>query len=88
MRRSDAYVGREFDEAFAYGIRLPSYSIAAARLALATDKWNATLFVDNLTNKVAQLTTNNTLFQFNIPQLTRVTTNQPRTVGMEVNYRF
>ena len=51
-------------------------------------KWNATLFVDNLTNKVAQLTTNNTQFQFNVPQLVRVSTNQPRTYGTEINYRF
>ena len=54
----------------------------------ANGKWNATLFVDNLTNKVAELTTNNTQFQFNIPQLVRVSTNQPRTYGTEINYRF
>lgn len=46
------------------------------------------LFVDNLTNKVAVLTTNNRQFQFNIPQLTRIATNQPRTFGTEINYKF
>jgi iron complex outermembrane receptor protein len=87
-RVSDAFVGTAYDQAYAFGIRLPSYNIANARLGLGNGKWNATLFVDNLTNKVAELTTNNTQFQFNIPQLVRVSTNQPRTYGTEINYRF
>jgi hypothetical protein len=41
-----------------------------------------------LTNKITELTANNTQFQFNVPQLTRISTNQPRTYGTEVNYRF
>jgi hypothetical protein len=44
--------------------------------------------VDNFTNKVAELTANNTSFQFNIPGLIRYTTNQPRTFGTQVNYKF
>jgi iron complex outermembrane receptor protein len=87
-RVSDAYVGQAYDQAYAFGIPLPSYNIANARLGLGSGKWNATLFVDNLTNKVAELTTNNTQFQFNVPQLVRVSTNQPRTFGTEINYRF
>jgi len=46
------------------------------------------LRVDNLTNKIAELSTNNTQFQFNVPRLVRVSTNQPRTFGTEINYRF
>jgi outer membrane receptor protein involved in Fe transport len=87
-RVSDVYVGPAYDQAYAFGIPLPPYNIANARLGLAGDKWNATLFVDNLTNKVAWNTTNNTQFQFNVPQLVRVSTNQPRTYGTEINYRF
>lgn len=87
-RVSDFYVGPAYDQAYAFGIPLPSYNIANARVGLGTDKWNVTLFVDNLTNKIAELTTNNTQFQFNVPQLVRVSTNQPRTYGTEVNYRF
>jgi outer membrane receptor protein involved in Fe transport len=87
-RVSDVYVGQSYDQAYQFGISLPSYSIANARVGLGGDKWNATLFCDNLTNKVAELTTNNTQFQFNIPQLTRVSTNQPRTYGTEINYKF
>jgi iron complex outermembrane recepter protein len=87
-RVSDSFVGPGYDQAYAFAIPLPSYNIANARLGLGNGKWNATLFVDNLTNKVAALTTNNTQFQFNIPQLVRVSTNQPRTYGTEINYRF
>jgi outer membrane receptor protein involved in Fe transport len=87
-RVSDVYVGPAYDQAYAFGIPLPPYNIADARLGLAGDRWNATLFVDNLTNKVAWNTTNNTQFQFNVPQLVRVSTNQPRTYGTEINYRF
>ena len=87
-RVSDSYVGPLYDQAYAFAIRLPSYNIANARLGLGNGKWNATLFVDNLTNKIAELSTNNTQFQFNVPQLVRVSTNQPRTFGTEINYRF
>ncbi len=87
-RISDSYVGPAFDQAYAFGIPLPSYNIANARVGLGNAKWSATLFVDNLTNKLAELTTNNAQFQFNVPQLVRVSTNQPRTFGTEINYRF
>jgi iron complex outermembrane recepter protein len=87
-RVSDIYVGTAYDQAYAFGITLPSYNIASARVGLGTNKWNATLFVDNLTNKIAELTSNNTQFQFNIPQLVRISTNQPRTFGTEINYHF
>jgi hypothetical protein len=46
------------------------------------------VFVDNLTNKVALMSANNTSFQFNMPQLVRYSTNQPRTVGTQFNYHF
>jgi outer membrane receptor protein involved in Fe transport len=87
-RLSDVYVGQSYDQAYHYGIPLPAYNLANARVGLGTDRWTATLFVDNLTNKIAELTANNTQFQFNIPQLTRIATNQPRTYGTEINFKF
>ena len=81
------YVGSSHDESF-YFVDLPSYTVAGARLGLSRDKWSVDFFVDNLTNKVAEITANNTSFQFNIPGLIRYTTNQPRTFGTQVNYRF
>jgi outer membrane receptor protein involved in Fe transport len=46
------------------------------------------LFVDNLTDKVAAISANNTSFQYNIASLVRYSTNQPRTFGTEINYHF
>ncbi len=87
-RLSDSFTGTSTDVAYYYGYQLPSYNIANARLTLAHADWSAHLFVDNLTNKQALISSNNTSFQFNIPQLVRYSTNQPRTVGAQLNYRF
>jgi hypothetical protein len=73
--------------AYYFDYILPSYNIANARVSLEHDNWSANVFVDNFTNKVALMTANNTSFQFNIPQLVRYSTNQPRTVGVQVNYK-
>src|SRR5579862_8907731 len=70
-RLDDTYVGSSYDASFYFGIPLPSYNIASARVGLAGDKWSVHLFVDNLTNKVAEITANNTSFQVNIPGLVR-----------------
>jgi iron complex outermembrane recepter protein len=87
-RVSDVFVGQAYDQAYAFAIPLPSYNLVNARLGFGTDRWTSTLFVDNLTNKVAELSTNNTQFQFNVPQLVRVSTNQPRTFGAQIDYHF
>jgi hypothetical protein len=87
-RIADAFVGSSTDVAYYFGYKLPSYSLSNARVSLAHGDWSANLFVDNLTNKVALMTANNTSFQFNIPQVVRYSTNQPRTVGATVNYKF
>jgi iron complex outermembrane receptor protein len=86
-RLADSYVGASHDESF-YFVQLPSYNIANARIGLFADKWSVNLFVDNLTNKVAELSANNTSFQINIPGLIRYATNQPRTFGTQINYRY
>ena len=87
-RFSDSIVGPTMDEAYYYGIQLPSYAIAGARLILTHNQWSTTLFIDNLFNRVAAITANNTSFQFNIPELVRYSTNQPRTFGLQLNYAF
>ena len=88
VRATDAFIGPSTDVAYYYGYNLPSYSLANARVNLAHGNWSANVFVDNLTNKVALITANNTSFQFNIPQVVRYSTNQPRTAGVQLNYKF
>jgi hypothetical protein len=87
-RVDDAFVGTQTDVAFYFGYQLPSYNIANAHFTLAHGNWSANVFVDNLTNKVALISANNTSFQFNIPQTVRYSTNQPRTYGTQLSYRF
>ncbi len=87
-RMSGSYTGPSTDVAYYYGYTLPGYTIANARLTLAKDDWSVHLFVDNFTNKVALISANNTSFQFNVPQVVRYSTNQPRTAGVQLNYKF
>jgi len=87
-RIADQFVGSSYDVAYYFGYKLPSYDVANARVGLSRDNWSADLFVDNLTNKAALISANNTSFQFNIPQVVRYSTNQPRTVGIQANYKF
>jgi iron complex outermembrane recepter protein len=87
-RVTDSFVGSSYDVAYYFGYVLPSYDVANARVGLAHGDWAVNLFVNNFTNKVALMTANNTSFQFNIPQVVRYSTNQPRTAGVQVDFKF
>lgn len=68
--------------------QLPAYDLINVRAGFNfRDTWSATLFVNNLTNKHAQL---ESMFTENEPQpdFTRIETNQPLTGGVDVTYRF
>jgi len=67
---------------------LPSYNLVDARTGVAADHWGAYLFATNLTNKVAYQTINNTVFAWQTYAITRVSTNQPRTIGVDFQYKF
>jgi iron complex outermembrane recepter protein len=87
-RLSNSYVGEETDIEYIYQT-LPSYDLVALRLGLVSgQKWSAYLVGDNLTDKRAQLGINTTAFAWTIPSVERVVTNQPRTIGVDLNYRF
>ncbi|HXC07282.1 MAG TPA: hypothetical protein VNV61_00020, partial [Steroidobacteraceae bacterium] len=59
-----------------------------ARAGVISDHWGAYLFGTNITNKVAELTINNTVFAWQTYAITRVSTNQPRTIGLDFQYKF
>jgi outer membrane receptor protein involved in Fe transport len=68
--------------------QLPGYDLVNVRAGLKfRDAWSATLFVNNLTNKHAEL---ESMFTENEPQpsFTRIETNQPLTGGVDLSYRF
>ena len=66
---------------------LPSYDLVAARLGIEDVRWSASLFVDNLTDKKALLGDTGAL-SANVPIFNRIATNQPRTIGLDLSYRF
>jgi hypothetical protein len=62
--------------------RQAGYGILNARAGITRGSWTAELFVDNFTDKRAELFINT---QDDIP---RITTNRPLTAGIRFSYRF
>lgn len=85
-RLSNSYVDSIQDITFARNT-LPPYDLVNGRIGVEQTHWSASVFVDNLTNKMALLGDTGAL-SANIPILNRIATNQPRTVGVDFNYRF
>ena len=65
-------------------VNQPPYSLMNVRVGISPDdgKWLAELYVRNLTDKNAILYSNTGNFDL------RETTNEPRVIGVRVNYRF
>ena len=66
---------------------LPPYDLVNFRLGVENPRWSAYLFADNLTNKMALLGDTGAL-SANISILNRIATNQPRTIGADLSFKF
>jgi iron complex outermembrane recepter protein len=86
-RIAESYVGPVFDTAY-YAETLGSYGLMDFRLGVGKERWVASVFGTNLTNKHAGLTIDNTVFAWQQPTITRVSTNQPRTIGLGIETKF
>ncbi len=84
---SSSLVGPIQDQAY-YRENLPSHNIVDVKTGVVTQKWGAYFTCTNLTNKLAALTIDNTVFAWQQPTITRVSTNQPRTYGVDFTYKF
>ena len=84
---SSSLVGPSQDQAY-YRETLPSHNLVDLKGGVLGNQWGAYLTVTNLTNKLAALTIDNTVFAWQQPTITRVSTNQPRTVGIDLTYKF
>lgn len=84
---ASSLVGPNQDQA-AVRQTLPSYNLVDARIGVASGPWTTAFFGTNLTNKVALQTINNTVFAWQTYAITRVSTNQPRTLGIDIQYKF
>jgi len=84
-RLQNNYISSREDLTY-YVARLPRYDIASGRLGLTSKAgWQAFFYVDNLTDKHALISAINSQV-LNIPTMTRDTTNQPRTFGIDLTY--
>jgi outer membrane receptor protein involved in Fe transport len=86
-RLSNSLVGPMTDIQYTYAT-LPSYNLLALRFGLVSKQLSAYLFGENLTDKRAALGINTTAFAWTTPSVVRVVTNQPRTIGIDLNYKF
>jgi iron complex outermembrane recepter protein len=86
IRANNSYVGSVQDITFTRNT-LPAYDLVTVRLGVEADRWSVYLFSDNLTNKAALLSDTGAL-SANVPIFNRVATNQPRTIGVDLNYHF
>jgi hypothetical protein len=87
FRVAESYVGPVEDTAY-YRQTLGSYGLMDFRMGLGKEVWTASLFGTNLTNKHAAMTIDNTVFAWQQPTITRVSTNQPRTIGLAFETKF
>ncbi|HEY6484538.1 MAG TPA: TonB-dependent receptor [Steroidobacteraceae bacterium] len=85
-RLNNSYIDSIQDITFARNT-LPAYDIVNARLGVEGERWSVMAFIDNLTNKMALLSDTGAL-SANISILNRVATNQPRTIGADLTYKF
>jgi iron complex outermembrane recepter protein len=85
-RLTNSYVSGIQDITFTRN-SLPAYDLVGLRAGVETGRWSAMLFADNLTNKMALLGDTGAL-SANISILNRVATNQPRTIGVDLNFKF
>ena len=71
-----------------YFDNLTAEDLRSGRIGITSTKgWAVFLVLDNLTNKHALLNAINSQV-LNIPTMTRDTTNQPRTIGVDLTYGF
>lgn len=82
-----SYVGPVADVAY-YEETLSPYDLTDVRFGVGKTNWTAYLFGTNVGNKHAGLTINNTTFAWQQPTITRFSTNQPRTIGLELQNKF
>jgi iron complex outermembrane recepter protein len=85
-RADTNYVGSRTDETYSINT-LSSYQLTNLRSGIQGRNWSAVLFLNNVADKRALLN-NVTQAANNLATFNRVAVNQPRTVGIDLNYRF
>jgi outer membrane receptor protein involved in Fe transport len=71
-----------------YVQQLPGYTLINARIGLVGGPWAIYAFANNLADKIAILTIDTHPYTVPTPALSQPSVSTPRTVGLEVNYKF
>jgi len=86
-RLNNNYIGPRTDVNY-YIDKLAGYDLTSGRIGIRDSKgWSGFFFVDNLANHHPLVNAINSLV-LNIPTMTRDTTPQPRTLGIDLSYAF
>jgi iron complex outermembrane receptor protein len=86
FRATNVFTGNSTDPSWTPITKIPNRDIANIRLGLVgQNRLSAFLFIDNITDKRAYLSDPEEIFTF-VPSMNRVTTNQPRTIGLQLSY--
>ena len=85
-RAESTYVGSRTDATF-YINNLPSYDLTNVRGGIDGGRWSAVLFINNVADKRALLN-NITQDANNLADYNRIAVSQPRTAGIDLNYKF
>jgi outer membrane receptor protein involved in Fe transport len=85
-RGTYSYVGSMQDITYTRN-DLAGYALTNLRFGVTGHAFSTFLFVDNLTDKMAILT-NSVATTVNVPQFNRLVTSQPRTIGIDFQYRY
>lgn len=86
-RLSSTTTGPFYDINYAVA-EVPGNTIADARIGVIGGPWAVYLFAQNLTNKISILTTNTHSWSEPTPALDTPSVTTPRTIGLEVNYKY
>ena len=86
-RIDNSYVGQETDIDYYYGT-LPAYDLVNMRLRRGRRSALGLRVRRQPHQQACGLGINTTGFSWTIPSLIRVVTNQPRTVGVDLRYKF
>jgi iron complex outermembrane recepter protein len=85
-RAESTYTGARTDATYNVNT-LPSYDLTNIRAGFDGGPWSAVLFINNVADKRALLN-NITQDAANLPDLNRIAVSQPRTTGIDLNYKF
>ncbi len=86
-RLSETTTGKFYD--IDYNVQqLPGYTFVDLRLGLAAGAWSTYLYVNNMANKIAKLSVDTHSWTSPVPGYQRAVVNQPRTVGIDFDYKL